>query len=165
MPETIQETDLPPGPAHDVAMVLDGAADLIETAGWCQRAFRETDGRRCIVAAIEDSAGLLGQARSGEGWSGKRWANAAVGAKHACRRALDESGPGRLRLLAAWNDLPDRTPAEAVALLRRAADSERPRDPGQAVKDLKAAAAKKRRGGQAAEAADTDTDDTEEPDG
>ena len=42
------------------AEVLNKAADILEEKGWCQRDFRDSSGRRCVMRAIEDAALLLG---------------------------------------------------------------------------------------------------------
>lgn len=89
----------------DVAAVLDGAADLLERDGWCQRAWRNRTGQRCAQTALVDSA---------EGVYDDPW----VKATWVMRQWIGES-------LTPWNDEPGRTASEVIAALRGAAASER----------------------------------------
>ena len=96
--------------ALTVADVLNRAADLIEPEGaWMQDNYTRNLQSFCPLGAIAHVAG--------------------VGCTHASQhpasfalsRYLDPSDPSPGRVVARWNDAPERTQAEVVAALRQAA--------------------------------------------
>jgi hypothetical protein len=88
---------------HDARAVLLEAAAIVER-GWCQfqSGHRRKDGARCATGAIDDAAG-------GD-------INLSVDAFEALCRVIDGTH------IATWNDAPERTKADVIAALHRAAD-------------------------------------------
>jgi hypothetical protein len=94
---------------NEVADLLDGAADIIERDGWCQKAL-ERDGAVCALgalnkAALGDAYGLLSSHPNGL---------LAFGALFR-----------RVGMLHLWNNEPERTKQEVLDEFRKAAKHER----------------------------------------
>ncbi len=83
------------------AEVARKAADLIERDGWCQGRFRNGR-RRCLVAALDDVS------------------HEAVTELAVVRVVLKEHTGERWS--SDWNDAPERTADEVIALLRQVAN-------------------------------------------
>lgn len=94
-----------------VADVLNGAADLIERDGWCQRKYRGADGEHCVTDALMRAAGT----KPGDTGSGAQLDLYS----DACLAVYPFTGGWGLP---SWNDTPGRTKAEVVAALRAAAE-------------------------------------------
>jgi len=93
------------------ADVLEEAADILETLGWCQGASRLPTGERCLTGAIDEAIQRFHRGRISH----------AVPAVYAiCRRMgyLRSSGEARAEKLIMWNDANDRTQAEVVDELK-----------------------------------------------
>ena len=75
------------------------AADLLERDGWCQGTLMDADGKRCGAGA------LIGSTNGNDYWD----------AVNEIRRAV---GTHRV---STWNDAPERTADEVIALFRKLA--------------------------------------------
>lgn len=84
------------------ADLLDLAADVIETRGWCQRAWEDPEGKVCLLGAINVADQLIHNGRL-----------SSVGeeATTAVRRHLNG-------FTLIWNDWPGRTEFEVIDALR-----------------------------------------------
>lgn len=91
----------------NVGEVLTRAADLLEEKGWCQNYPVDMEGRMCAVGAIR-------QASEGQeqGYFASR---AAVKAQQAVEKAIGGE------FISRWNDRPERTKEEVVAIFRAVA--------------------------------------------
>ena len=89
----------------DVSQVLNRAADLIETEGWCQGKLTNPKRKHtqyCVMGAIGQACDDL-----------------ELKSRLPSRRAIKDYLA--IESLVCWNDAPDRTQAEVVAALRAAA--------------------------------------------
>lgn len=90
-----------------VPEVLTRAADLLEEKGWCQHYPVDMEGRMCAVGAIR--AASEGQE---QGYFASR---VAVKAQQAVEKAIGGD------FISRWNDRPERTKDEVIALFRTVA--------------------------------------------
>lgn len=96
--------------------VLEKAADRLDYEGHCKGRYRGLHGGYCTAGAIAAATGLV--------------AHTSVLAKHPAISAVAtalgaKSDP---KQIAIWNDAPERTKDEVVAMLRAVAASERARE-------------------------------------
>ena len=82
-------------------LLLDGA-DLIELVGHCKNALRDSDGRVCLIGSMN----LI-----------KHTQGDIFFANEAMRKALGSKCP------ITWNDSPERTGAEVIAMMRKVANA------------------------------------------
>lgn len=94
---------------QEIADLLEQAADLLETEGWCQMTLRNPEGARCAVGALHKISGNTRLKRAAQEWLAMRLnifalANMYVGAQ-----------------LVLWNDSPGRTIDEVIDLFKETA--------------------------------------------
>jgi hypothetical protein len=101
------------------ADLLDSAVDILEQGGWCQGVLHHPDGRHCALGAIIRAASPWG--------FGYSFLDDAVGVKAALAvigSTLSPDGDrwqNHWRVIADWNNAPERTEAEVKDALRHAA--------------------------------------------
>ena len=110
-----------------ISEVFNGAADLLDSSGWCQNKNKNSDGSYCAVGAIfrvamgvddrsqEKDCGPEEMSAIGRKYSSE------IGLAHAAVEQL-ESYLGRASTI--WNDLPGQTASVVVGALRSAARQE-----------------------------------------
>jgi hypothetical protein len=87
--------------------VLNAAADLLEEKGWTQKVAEDSQGRHCLVGALDYAARDL---------------PGAVKTFDDALEAVQQRLPGGW--VVNWNDTPGRTAEQVIALLRRVAAEE-----------------------------------------
>lgn len=95
------------------AILLEKAAEVLETDGWCQRVKHAPDGSHCLMGAIEEAR--IKGAPQVYGFYDTLCRLAEFG------QEIPESGPTTPISLVMWNDAPGRTKDEVISLLRRSA--------------------------------------------
>ena len=102
-----------------VARRLRRAVAVIGQRGWCQRDIEDDDGRVCLVGALRLACGIPATPN----WWGELKPLAEL--VDVVGRAVGSRGN-----LGWWNDRPDRTAGQVVAMLGSAADAEDPEGAG-----------------------------------
>lgn len=93
-------------PLNNARLILLRAGQVLEEVGWCQKSFRDPDGRRCLMGAL--SLAKVGTCYNPEVMN--LLTKAVLGQP-------ERYGAG----LTAWNDAPGRTKEEVIAKLNEAA--------------------------------------------
>jgi hypothetical protein len=88
--------------------ILDKAASIIQTNGWCQNTFKDSDGKYCIIGAMieasESDRDYFFNNHYSEIFSKLCKAEPLIGAS-----------------IAAWNDSEDQTKENVISILKKAA--------------------------------------------
>jgi hypothetical protein len=93
----------------DAAEILEGAATLIETEGWAQRMWWDSEKGTCIFLAIT---------RVG-------WREGIPAGQHAVNAVMDELGLHDPGAVIRWNDAPGTAAEDVLRVLRAAAERAR----------------------------------------
>lgn len=101
------------------ALVLDRAADAIETHGWIQHDWGDVTRGFCAVGAVNYSVGQLWQKAAGAD------RDFLVAVDTRVKRVLRPHGGLNSSYLMSWNDDAERTAEEVVVFLRRSASQVR----------------------------------------
>ena len=126
-------TDYPTDPAD----ILEQAADLLETNGWCRGDFEDNAGRHCAVGAIRCVTGQqaveqeIHEASTRLGTSPnlhlrnkfKEVMNASLDATNILAEKLSQTwrGPDEYVYIPTWNDEAARTADEVIDLMKHTA--------------------------------------------
>lgn len=111
----------------ETADILEAAADILETRGWCQRRFHDADGAYCAVGSLLEAAGYYSLNKEvADGASYQELLEKSPVRRGLARQAAAAvSVPGKLcrgaSTLQFWNDTPGRTRGEVIDLFKNTA--------------------------------------------
>lgn len=114
--------------SEEIADVLDNAADLIESKGWIQNAYRDANGY-CSVGAIMGVFNLVELNQEDEAHSDEHIDFLTDSAEVALIRKLRDKGAiGVEAGVIGWNDASGRTKQQVLDLFREVAKEQRDTD-------------------------------------
>ena len=114
-----------------VRMTLERVADLLETSGWCQRAFSKAqdgttvDPHRKYAMAYCVAGGVSRVCFDMHGWPNSEYAAIAGACLAAIREEASKRDDAPVELLGPWNDRTDQTAENVIAVVRAAAKAVR----------------------------------------
>jgi hypothetical protein len=91
--------------------LLEIAADLLETKGWCQNTFTDFDGSYCAVGAVSEATARFLGYQDGDYHDALRRLSIVAG----------QGGFHAYHCIPFWNDSPGQTKENVITTMRRAA--------------------------------------------